>query len=150
MCSDLFATETRAYVVLQSLQGKQIPKLYSTVTLPLDTGSQVVSSKAGAENFLTISGILIEYISGPTSSDMAEVIPRESWQVLIDQAVQIVRSYSRLGILNKDSEADWGRAKSGEDEEGAIGAVMTTRLAKLDFQLEYTPSYEWIQYAARE
>lgn len=50
----------------------------------------------------------------------------------------------------EQSEADWGRAKWNEDEEGAIGAVMRTRLAKLDFQLEYKPLHEWIEYAPRE
>ncbi|KAK4496493.1 hypothetical protein PRZ48_012473 [Zasmidium cellare] len=185
MCSDLFATETRAYDVLKELQGKAIPKLYSAVSLPLDTGTHGVVSEAGEEEFFAISGILIEYISGPTVSDMADVIPQQSWQIIVNQAVQIVRRYSRLGILNKDvrcsnfvvnqsvpdgdehrvvmldfalcefkepeqSEVDWGRAKWNQDEEGAIGAVMRTRLAKLGFQLEYTPSHEWIGYAARE
>lgn len=68
MCSDLFATETRAYGVLESLQGKQIPKLYSTVTLPVDIGTHADQPEAEAQEFLTIPGILLEYVVGPTVS----------------------------------------------------------------------------------
>lgn len=174
MCSDFFSTETKAYDILKVLQGKQIPRLYSAVSLPLDFGS---SSRYVEQDIdlSSISGTLLEYIPGPTLSTMTEVVPRQIWHGTVDQAVDIVRTYSNLGIMNKDVqcsnfvingavpdgdehrvvvldfelcelrgdeqfEEEWGRAKWSQDEEGAVGAVMKTRLAKLGFELEYVPS----------
>ena len=177
-CSDLFSTEVHAYDMLRSLQGKQIAKLYSTVSIPLN-------SDAPKEALLTINGLLLEYVPGPTLSDMVESAPREKWQSIVDRAVNIVRDYSLLGILNKDvrcsnfivneavpdddqhrvvmldfalsnfreseqSEAEWGAAKWSQDEEGAVGAVMRTRLAKVGFDLKYVPSNQWFEYAPGE
>ncbi|KAF7188220.1 hypothetical protein HII31_10505 [Pseudocercospora fuligena] len=179
-CSELFLTEVKAYTVLQTFQGKQIPKLYSAVTL-----RTAEAGESDQEKFLSINGVLIEYISGPTISNMTESVPRGSWQSIVDQAVQIVRSYSQLGILNKDirptnfivndavpdgddhrvvmldlalcrfrkpeeSEAEWGREKWCEDEEGAIGRVMQTRFAKVGFELNYSHSHQWIEWAPGE
>ncbi|KAF2771426.1 hypothetical protein EJ03DRAFT_372779 [Teratosphaeria nubilosa] len=177
-CGGLFETEVRAYDMMRSLQGKQIPKLYGSVSFPLDPD-------APAEPLLTIKGLLLEYIPGPTLSEMIDSVPVSKWQYLVDRAVQIVRDYSLLGIRNKDvrcsnfiinesvpdddehrvvmldfalctfrdtgqTEAEWGRAKWSQDEEGAVGAVMKTRLAKVGFELEYVPSNQWIEYAPGE
>ncbi|KAF2214471.1 hypothetical protein CERZMDRAFT_95736 [Cercospora zeae-maydis SCOH1-5] len=159
-----------AYDILKVLQGKQIPRLYSAVSLPLDFGS---SSRYVEQDIdlSSISGTLLEYIPGPTLSTMTEVVPRQIWHGTVDQAVDIVRTYSNLGIMNKDVqcsnfvingavpdgdehrvvvldfelcelrgdeqfEEEWGRAKWSQDEEGAVGAVMKTRLAKLGFELD--------------
>ncbi|KAM3422420.1 hypothetical protein BST61_g2771 [Cercospora zeina] len=79
MCSELFSTETKAYEILRALQGKQVPRLYSTVSLSLDSG-ELEESCEQAKHLSSISGILLEYIPGPTLSNMTEVIPQESWQ----------------------------------------------------------------------
>lgn len=187
LCNDLYATEVQAYTVLGDLQGKQIPKLYSSATVPLGCSSQRVKSnhEAQAQGFFTIKGLLLEHVPGPTMTEMMNTIPRHSWQQVVDQAVHIVHLYSQLHVLNKDvrcsnfvvnetvpdghehrvvmldfalcefkspnqSEHDWGRAKWTQDEEGAIGAVMKTKLAEYGFELNYTPSHAWIAYAERE
>ncbi|CAO2649274.1 Nn.00g066590.m01.CDS01 [Neocucurbitaria sp. VM-36] len=49
-----------------------------------------------------------------------------------------------------ESDLDWGRAKWRQDEEGAVGLVMKTRLAKKGFKLDYTPSMRYLDWAARE
>ena len=167
-----------AYDILRSFQGKQIAKLYSTAPISINTD-------VPEEALLTINGLLLEYVPGPTLGDIVKSTPREKWQSIVDKAVNIVRDYSRLGILNKDvrcsnfiineavsdddqhrvvmldfalcnfrepeqSEAEWGAAKWSQDEEGAVGAVMRTRLEKVGFDLKYVPSYQWLRYAPGE
>lgn len=101
MCSDYFSDETKAYDVMKSLQGKQIPRLYSAVSLPLERRNFGESFDQDTD-LLCIPGILLEYIPGPTLSTMTDVIPRQSWQGIVEQAVQNVRAYSSLGFLNRD------------------------------------------------
>lgn len=179
-CWHLLETETRVYHTLQALQGRQIPRLYGV--------SSIFTSELGGKtrtDLLAIPGILLEYIPGPTLSEMVDTLPRDSWQSHVDQAIEVVRSYAHSGVVNKDircsnfvinesvpeghehrvvmidfalcelrtpeqSEFEWGRAKWDVDEEGAVGVVMKGRLAKLGFNLQFTPSSQWTKYAWTE
>jgi hypothetical protein len=179
-CRKTFAKEMRAYETLRTLQGTQIPWLYGTVTTPLQgIGSSPMLDQS--TEFGTMKGLLLQYVRGPTLSEMPATIPRASWQGIVDQAVRIVYSYSHLGFLNTDvrcdnfvinqavadgcpgrvmmidfgmcefyekgrSVANWGHKKWFTDEPGAVGAVMKTRLAKLGFELRFTPSLEYMEY----
>jgi hypothetical protein len=49
-----------------------------------------------------------------------------------------------------EPESDWGRAKHTQDEEGAVGMVMATRLRSYGFELEFKPSRRYMQYAEPE
>ncbi len=51
---------------------------------------------------------------------------------------------------NTELDLDWGRAKSTQDEEGAVGAVMKHRLKKAGFDLVYQPSWRYLQWAPGE
>ncbi|CAK1367092.1 unnamed protein product [Cercospora beticola] len=86
---------------MKTLQGKQIPRLYSAVSLPLEQ-SNLGEPLEQDSDLLSIPGISLEYIPGPTLSTMTDVIPRQSWQRIVEQAVQNVRAYSSLGFLNSD------------------------------------------------
>ncbi|KJX97044.1 hypothetical protein TI39_contig585g00001 [Zymoseptoria brevis] len=145
-CSDLFVTEVRAYDTLRALQGKQVPRLFKST------------------EFGVVKGLLLEYVPGPTLTEMPDVMPKESWQGIVDQAVGVVRAVPdgderRVMMVDfglcefrpegmKDEE--WGRKKCTKDEEGAVGAVMKTRLAKKSFELRYESSSTWSDFAETE
>lgn len=49
-----------------------------------------------------------------------------------------------------ESDAEWGRAKWIQDEEGAVGAVMRMMLRKIGFELDYRPSWRYLEWAPGE
>ena len=49
-----------------------------------------------------------------------------------------------------ESDHDWGRAKWTQDEEGAIGYVMKKRLQKVGFELNYSGSSRYLEWAPGE
>ncbi|KAH8663736.1 hypothetical protein BGZ61DRAFT_462559 [Ilyonectria robusta] len=49
-----------------------------------------------------------------------------------------------------ESDAEWGRAKWIQDEEGAVGAVMRMMLGKIGFELDYRPSWRYLEWAPGE
>lgn len=49
-----------------------------------------------------------------------------------------------------ESDLEWGRAKWSQDEEGAVGMVMRSRLQKVGFDLEYQNSGRYLEWADRE
>jgi hypothetical protein len=49
-----------------------------------------------------------------------------------------------------ESDLEWGRAKWTQDEEGAVGLVMKSKLAKQGFKLNYEPSMRYLEWAKRE
>jgi len=183
-CNDLCNDETRAYECLESLQGQQIPRFLSKVTVSRNPFAQVEGCGVD-DNAFDTRGVLIEYIPGPSLEDLAEHVPPEHWQYCVDEAVQIVRTYAILPFLNKDvkirnilvspaatgwhharivmidfglcqfrnpdeSDAEWGFAKWFQDEEGAIGVVMRSRLKGRGPEITYTPSRRWHEYSDNE
>ncbi|SMQ47682.1 unnamed protein product [Zymoseptoria tritici ST99CH_3D7] len=165
--------------------GKQVPCLYATVSIYLASDAPARPGLDSSTEFGVVKGLLLEYVPGPTLTEMPDVIPKESWQGIVDQAVGVVRAYSHLGILNKDvrcsnfvinesvpdgderrvmmvdfglcefrpegmKDEEWGRKKCTKDEEGAVGAVMKTRLAKKSFELRYESSSTWSAFAETE
>ncbi|KAF5594391.1 hypothetical protein FPANT_4858 [Fusarium pseudoanthophilum] len=49
-----------------------------------------------------------------------------------------------------ESDAEWGRAKWRQDEEGAVGYVMKSRLKKVGFELNFKPSWRYLAWAPGE
>ena len=49
-----------------------------------------------------------------------------------------------------ESDAEWGRAKHGEDEECAVGIVMKSVLSDHGFELPYEPSSKYYEWAETE
>ncbi|KAH6974455.1 hypothetical protein BKA56DRAFT_645561 [Ilyonectria sp. MPI-CAGE-AT-0026] len=49
-----------------------------------------------------------------------------------------------------ESDVEWGRAKWIEDEEGAVCAVMKMMLRKIGFELDYRPSWRYLEWAPGE
>ena len=64
----------------------------------------------------------------------------------------VILSLAQCRLKRKDeSEAQWGREKWIQDEEGAIARVMRLRLGStMDFKLEYKRSLRYLQWAPGE
>lgn len=58
--------------------------------------------------------------------------------------------FAQCRIREDESDREWGRAKWSQDEEGAVGYVMKSRLAKQGFELEYVPSLRYLEWAQGE
>lgn len=99
-CLGLYENELSTYKRLQNLQGVEIPELFTSVTyLPcMPDGGEKIPSK-----FTEVKGILIELISGFPLAQLADYAPRESWQMICNQAVGIVHQLSDYDILNRDN-----------------------------------------------
>ena len=63
--------------MLRSLQEERIAKLYSTLSI-------LLNSDAPNEALLAINGLLLECVPGPTLSDIVESARREKWQSTVD------------------------------------------------------------------
>lgn len=46
-----------------------------------------------------------------------------------------------------ESDRDWAKAKIEQDEEGAVGLVMKKRLAREGFELQFTMSDKYMEWA---
>ncbi|KAJ5097381.1 hypothetical protein N7456_008102 [Penicillium angulare] len=153
----LYETETQAYRALADMQGDDIPRLFSCVTMPSSPPAQ---SNLPSE-YIDIPGILLQYIEGFPLTDLAICAPRDSWQTICENAIRIVNLVGDRGILNEDvktrsfvvqscpenqfhvfmidfalcdfredyaDEIEWENCKAIQDEEGAIGCVMQKKL----------------------
>ncbi|KAI9929499.1 hypothetical protein MW887_000972 [Aspergillus wentii] len=151
---DFYDCEVGVYNALKDLQGKHIPQVFASVTVP------VSSQDASISKYIDVPGILMDYIDGFPLSDIADNAPRGKWQVLCDEAIRIIHAISERGILNEDvktrsfivqdvegkdrvmmidfalckfrreykDEEEWRKWKAKQDEEGAVGYVMQNRL----------------------
>jgi serine/threonine protein kinase len=152
----LYETESKAYQMLEDLQGRDIPRLLGCVTVPWH-----YSQSAGSE-FDGCFGILLQYIEGFALDDLALFAPKAAWKKTCEDAIRIVGLLGDRGVLNRDvrprnfivhkesddnykvvmidfgictlreeseAEEDWWKMKAIEDEEGAVGRVMQMRLA---------------------
>lgn len=100
-CSDLYETEKRAYQALRPLQGAEIPQLFGCITVRDE--KRPAGARTADEDLLAVKGLLLEYVPGPTLSELAtSSVPREIWQHVVNQALTIIRNYSAYDILNKD------------------------------------------------
>ena len=153
----LYERETQAYNTLTDIQGKDIPRLFSCVTMPSSTSAH----NNLLSEYIDIPGILLQYIEGFPLTDIAIYAPRDSWQSICEDAIRIVNLVGDRGILNEDvksrnfivqrrpenkfhvfmidfalcnfreeypDETEWEMWKATQDEEGAVGYVMQKKL----------------------
>lgn len=153
----LYETEIQVYDTLTDMQGNDIPRLFSCVTMPSfsPTQNNLVS------DYIDIPGILLQYVEGFPLTDIALCAPRDSWQSICEDAIRIVHLVGDRGILNEDvktrsfvvqsrpgnrfhvfmidfalcnfreeypDEIEWEKCKARQDEEGAVGFVMQKNL----------------------
>lgn len=126
-CLGLYGNELSTYKRLQNLQGAEIPQLFTSVTyLPRspDGGGEDIPLE-----FTEVKGILIELISGFPLAELADNAPRESWQMICNQAVRIVHRLSDHEILNEDTAIK----NVMVTPRGSIGKENAYRVVMLDF-----------------
>ncbi|KAE8358597.1 hypothetical protein BDV27DRAFT_150296 [Aspergillus caelatus] len=95
---DLYETEVELYQTLKDIQGKDIPQLFACLTVSSSSSSQEFS----VNKYIDVPGVLLQYIDGFLLTDMAAHAPREVWQSVCDDAIQIVNLIGDRGILNGD------------------------------------------------
>ncbi|KAE8415951.1 hypothetical protein BDV36DRAFT_310589 [Aspergillus pseudocaelatus] len=95
---DLYETEVELYQTLKDIQGKDIPQLFACLIVSSSSSSQEFS----VNKYIDVPGVLLQYIDGFLLTDMAAHAPREVWQSVCDDAIQIVNLIGDRGILNGD------------------------------------------------
>jgi len=154
----LYQTEVAAYRALEDIQGRDVPRVFACVTLPVPALSQ----EASFREWVDIPGIMMEYIEGLPMTDLATYAPKEKWQFVGDEAIRIVHAVIARGILNEDinrrsfivnpqkdfavrmtdfancrfrheyrDEEHWRYWQARQDEEGAVGYVMQWKLGEV-------------------
>lgn len=166
--------EVEVYNTLKDLQGKDVPQLFASVTIPIAINPPTSS----ASQFVDPPGILLQYITGFELTDLAECAPRECWQSIGEDAIRVVNLVGDRGILNQDvkrrnlivqkqkeyafkvfmidfalcqfrrdfeDEAKWDHMKAHQDEEGAVGRVLEREL-KGGFKYNRSARYEQLDW----
>ena len=100
--------EKAAYKALREHQGTKVPRLLETVRLleplPLPAKSEQLSGEQRA--LLHFPGILLEYIRGPNLYELGtSEIPRDSWQAIVDQAMELVHMFHDKNMVNTDLQS---------------------------------------------
>lgn len=142
-CLGLYEKELSTYKRLQNLQGTEIPQLLTSVTyLPC-------TPEGGGEDippvFTEVKGILIELISGFPLAELADNAPRESWQMICNQAVRIVHQLSDHDILNEDTAVENVIVSPcGNNAEGNAYRLVMLDFAECRFRQEDDSDEEWV------
>ncbi|KAK7428880.1 hypothetical protein QQZ08_004650 [Neonectria magnoliae] len=175
-----FNSEIATYSRLQEHQGKIIPRFLAAITLgmpPPDaalstqqqelyqikgvlleylTGfslsSMVQSAPRSSWQDIVDQAIRIVHVLGDNNILNADVRPDNFVVVPEDQAYRVFMiDFGQCRLRREDeSDAEWGRAKWIQDEEGAVGAVMRSRLKKVGFELRFEPSWRYLSWAPGE
>ena len=96
-CSKLYASEVKAYDLLRQMQGKNIPKLFATVTLQYDSSSQ-----NKYQHYFEAPGILMEYIQGINLMDICDHLDSSLWVSIVESATSLVGRMGDLNFINYD------------------------------------------------
>ena len=96
-CRNLYSTEVRAYESLSCIQGRNIPKLFATVTLKYET-----CSKNEYQKFFEAPGILMEYIEGINLMDIFDHLDSSFWVSIVESARSLVGRIWELNFFNDD------------------------------------------------
>ncbi|KJK60553.1 hypothetical protein P875_00053242 [Aspergillus parasiticus SU-1] len=138
---DLYGTEVEAYQTLKDIQGKDIPQLFACLTAP----SASLSQKPSVNKYIDVSGVLLQYIDGFLLTDIAAHAPREVWQSVCDEAIQIVNRIGDRGILNEDVKT---RNFIVQENPGRKFKVFMIDFALCNFRSEYEDETDWWKWKA--
>ncbi|KAF5611152.1 uncharacterized protein FTJAE_14225 [Fusarium tjaetaba] len=175
-----FTSEIATYNHLREYQGKVIPRFLASVVLDmlssnaaLTTQQQELYKQQGillqylpgfslstlADNApesswqaIVDQAIQIVHVLGDHDILNADVRPDNFIVVPKDDTYQVFMiDFGQCRFRREDeSDAEWGRAKWRQDEEGAVGYVMKSRLKKVGFELKFEPSWRYLAWAPGE
>ena len=94
-CYDFHKAEVEAYDVLADMQGISIPELEHVVSIQN-------SDEPDLQEFTEVRGLLLEYIDGFCLEDLTDHAPKEVWDKVIRDAVDLVNSIDDHGLLNRN------------------------------------------------
>ena len=100
LCWRLYEMETNAYEALSDLQGLHVPRSFGQVLLFLSAPTNLDASSVG--RCFQCPGILLEYVKGFPLTDLADKAPREHWQRICEEAIDIILEIGDRGICNRD------------------------------------------------
>jgi hypothetical protein len=141
--SDLYKTEVQVYDTLGDMQGNDVPQLLACVIMPgfslteLDPVSQ----------YIGVPGILLQYIEGFPLTDIADHTPRERWQSICEEAIQILHRIGDRGILNEDVKTRSFIVKKDPRAESGYKVVMID-FALCNFRKDYADDDDWSESKA--
>lgn len=113
---NLFDTEVEAYSLLQSLQGTEVPRLISKVTViekpefPRPTNPQC----------LEIPGLLFQYHDGFPLAEFPRHAPMKLWPAITDQTTRTLCKIMDLGVVPNALTPDKIIVKLGDEPEFRI------------------------------
>ncbi|KAH7318658.1 hypothetical protein B0I35DRAFT_409512 [Stachybotrys elegans] len=165
-----FNSEITTYSRLREHQGKLIPRFFGC---PLTTqqqelyqpkgilleylsgftlSSMIQSTPRSSWQDIVDQAIRIVHVLGDNNILNADVRPDNFVVVPEGQAYRVFMiDFGRCRLRGEDeSDAEWGRAKWMEDEEGAVGVVMGSRLGRVGFELRFEPSWRYLAWAPGE
>ncbi|GAW20353.1 hypothetical protein ANO14919_098580 [Xylariales sp. No.14919] len=97
-----YTREVRVYEKLKYLQGRGIPRFFTTVTL------QMPSAPADIEpSYFQVLGILIEKIDGFNLTNLVTEMPAgppNVWAEIVQKATDLAVEINRAGVLDEDSQ----------------------------------------------
>ena len=73
----------------------------------------------------------------------------DNWTTSVPQVFMIDFALCRLRG-SEETDVKWDRNKWNEDEEGAIGLMMRKYLLNYNFELDFTHSLRFIEWAEKE
>ncbi|KAH7246592.1 hypothetical protein BKA59DRAFT_439214 [Fusarium tricinctum] len=175
-----FDAETATYARLQQYQGRAIPRLLAPVALHDTPSNEVLSTQQRKlkehkgillqylpgfslsemiQNAPRTSwqGIVDEavqkvHLLGDHNILNKDVRPANFMVVPKNGAYRVFMiDFGQCRFRRKDeTDAEWGRAKRDQDEEGAVALVMEMRLKRVGFELQYEQSPRYSEWARGE
>lgn len=133
---DLYETEVEAFHTVTDIQGKDIPQLFACLTVPSSSSAQ----ESSISKYIDVSGVLLQYIDGFLLTDIAAHAPREVWQSVCDEAIQIVNRIGDRGILNEDVKM---RNFIVQENPGRKFKGFMIDFALCNFRSEYEDETDW-------
>ncbi|OQD67908.1 hypothetical protein PENPOL_c003G06773 [Penicillium polonicum] len=140
---DLYETEVRVYDTVRDMQGNGIPQLLACVTIP---GCSLAEMQP-ARQYVDVAGILLEYIEGFPLTDIADHTPKECWQSICEEAIQILHRMGDHGILNEDVKTRSFIVKKDTRAESGCKVVMID-FALCNFRKDYADDVDWSEAKA--
>lgn len=175
-----FTSEVATYNRLKEYQGKIIPRFLASVVLGVPSSNvapttqqqelykqqgillqylpgfslSTMADNAPESSWQAIvdQAIQIVHVLGDHDILNTDVRPDNFIVVPKDDTYQVFMiDFGQCRFRREDeSDAEWGRAKWRQDEEGAVGYVMKSRLKKLGFELKFEPSWRYLAWAPGE